>query len=539
MALQSTSILLQQQKALGDANKFVDYSENIDKTLGEAIRKEVDVRKKAEDNYSQSMTEYEIEQLKSDEYPADWGPAMTSELNRQKQEYAAAAQVVKNTRDKTSQEYIDAVAKMSQLKTGMQGMRTKIDLWKENASEFAKLAEEGAITEGLSVNERNKLFGYNNSKNTKPVFQDGKFGVEYTWVDKDGNERTEIAYEGEEPRVVPPATKEIEAINAKYNDAVKLIGEGKWNEQAWTQDIRNFTNTLNFDQLRSFAGDFESVNGMQKFDDIGFVKQRQEAYERTNPNSEYGKWWQDPANKGELKEGITQFFKDTYLPKFRAFKQDQVNTSRRNQAYNRALGGDKNAFNIYKTMQVNDDVRRMLSSHNVPNGEDGKMYISQIETVFNGAGLVDADGAPLNLGFIPAGMDRKGIDVETAGYEEVVGLVEKARAEGKVSDANIRGTTDGRFKQNIYDIDALKPGDSIVIYPSEIRTAGDENMTRAQRAKYKPTAITIPEGLDSRRAVEAFFRKAYKDSFEDMVLDDAYLAGYGDGTTPDNPLVTE
>ena len=66
MALQSTSILLQQQKALGDANKFVDYSKNIDKTLGEAIRKEVDVRKKAEDNYSQSMTEYEIEQLKSD-----------------------------------------------------------------------------------------------------------------------------------------------------------------------------------------------------------------------------------------------------------------------------------------------------------------------------------------------------------------------------------------------------------------------------------------------------------------------------------------
>ena len=64
MALQSTSILLQQQKALGDANKFVDYSKNIDKTLGEAIRKEVDVRKKAEDNYSQSMTEYEIEQLK-------------------------------------------------------------------------------------------------------------------------------------------------------------------------------------------------------------------------------------------------------------------------------------------------------------------------------------------------------------------------------------------------------------------------------------------------------------------------------------------
>ena len=298
MALESTSILLQQQKALGEANKFVDYSKTIDETLGKAIEKEVDIRKKAEDKYSETMTAYEIEELKTSEYPEDWGPEMTAELARQKQEYAAAAQTVKTTRDKTSKEYIDAVAKMSELKTGMAGMRTKIGLWKENASEFAKLAEEGAITEGLSVNERNKLFGYNNSKNTKPVFKDGRFGVEYTWIDQDGNEKTDIAYEGEEPRVVPPATKEIEAVNAKYNDAVKLIGEGKWNESAWTQDIRNFTNTLNFDQLRSFAGDFESVNGSETFDDIEFVKTRQEKYQKENPDSEYGKWWQDPANKG-------------------------------------------------------------------------------------------------------------------------------------------------------------------------------------------------------------------------------------------------
>ena len=43
------------------------------------------------------------------------------------------AQIVKTTRDKTSKEYIDAVAKMSKLKVGMSGMRTKIGLWKENA----------------------------------------------------------------------------------------------------------------------------------------------------------------------------------------------------------------------------------------------------------------------------------------------------------------------------------------------------------------------------------------------------------------------
>jgi len=222
MALESTSILLQQQKALGDANKFVDYSETINKTLGKAIEKEVEIRKKAEDTYSETMTAYEIERLQTDEYPEDWGPQMTAELSKQKQEYAEAAQIVKTTRDKTSKEYIDAVAKMSKLKVGMSGMRTKIGLWKENAREFAQLAEEGAITEGLSVNERNKLLGYNNSKNTKPVFRDGRFGVEYNWIDKDGNPQTSTAYEGEEPRVVAPATKEIEAMNAKYNDAVSL-----------------------------------------------------------------------------------------------------------------------------------------------------------------------------------------------------------------------------------------------------------------------------------------------------------------------------
>jgi len=189
-------------------------------------------------------------------------------------------------------------------------------------------------------------------------------------------------------------------------------------------------------------------------------------------------------------------------------------------------------------MQINDDVRRMLSSHNVPNGEDGKLYISQIETVFNGAGLVDADGAPLNIGFIPASMDTKGVDVTTGGYEDVVSLVEQARKTGRY-DANIRGDEAGRFKQSIYDVDSLKAGDSIVIYPSEIRTAGDEQTTREQRAKYKPSVITIPAGLNSRRSIEAFFRKAYRDSFENMIVDDAYISGQGDGTTPDNPLVTE
>lgn len=517
MALQSTSILLQQQKALGDANKFVDYSENIDKTLGEAIRKEVDVRKKAEDNYSQSMTEYEIEQLKSDEYPADWGPAMTSELNRQKQEYAAAAQVVKNTRDKTSQEYIDAVSKMSQLKAGMAGMRTKIDLWKSNAQEFAQLAEEGAITEGLSVNERNKLFGYNNSKNTKPVFQDGKFGVEYTWVDKDGNERTEIAYEGEEPRVVAPATAEIEAVNAKYNDAVKLIGEGKWNEQAWTQDIRNFTNTLNFDQLRSFAGDFESVNGMEKFDDIEFVKQRQEAYERTNPNSEYGKWWQDPANKGELKEGITQFFRDSYLPKFREFEQEQARKQKINSAYRAfSVTGDEKSFNIVKTMQINDDIRRALSSTDVIGGATGEIYASKIKSVFEGAGLITDEGAPLEIGFISSAA-RGGKNYEGASRETLL--------------TDIEGTGNQILNGSAR---ALEPGDSIVIYPSEIRTSGDKEDTADQRAKYAPKVITIPEGLKSkgRDEIYGFLLQAYRDSFKNLVLNDQYL----DRSLDDNPL---
>ena len=138
MALESTSILLQQQKALGDANKFVDYGKTIDKTLGKAIEKEVEIRKKAEDVFTESMTEYNIEALQTDEYPEDWGPDMTAELSRQKQEYAAAAQIVKTTRDKKSKEYSDAVATMSKLKAGMSGMRTTIELWRSDDAEFAK-----------------------------------------------------------------------------------------------------------------------------------------------------------------------------------------------------------------------------------------------------------------------------------------------------------------------------------------------------------------------------------------------------------------
>tara|TARA_A100001201_G_scaffold22342_2_gene25184 strand:- start:5014 stop:6585 length:1572 start_codon:yes stop_codon:yes gene_type:complete len=522
MALESTSILLQQQKALGEANKFVDYSKTIDETLGKAIEKEVDIRKKAEDKYSETMTAYEIEELKTSEYPEDWGPEMTAELARQKQEYAAAAQTVKTTRDKTSKEYIDAVAKMSELKTGMAGMRTKIGLWKENASEFAKLAEEGAITEGLSVNERNKLFGYNNSKNTKPVFKDGRFGVEYTWIDQDGNEKTDIAYEGEEPRVVPPATKEIEAVNAKYNDAVKLIGEGKWNESAWTQDIRNFTNTLNFDQLRSFAGDFESVNGSETFDDIEFVKTRQEKYQKENPNSEYGKWWQDPANKGELKEGITQFFKDTYLPKFREFERDQKSRQRINSAYRAfSVTGDEKSFNIVKTMQINDDVRRALSSTNVVNGKAGEIYSSQIRQVFDGAGLITDEGAPLEIGFISGRWNTAGKDYDGAQRSEVLEAIENS----------------GNFTDDDMNSRPLAPGDQIVIYPSEIRTGDDEDMTADQRAKYAPRVITIPEGLKDkgRREIQNFLRQAYDQAFENMVLDDAYFDGTSE-RPDDNPL---
>ena len=224
------------------------------------------------------------------------------------------------------------------------------------------------------------------------------------------------------------------------------------------------------------------------------------------------------------------------MPKFRAFKIEQESTTRRNRAFNAAMGGDKDAFNLYKTYQINDDVRRMTGSLDVPNGKEGTMYVSQIETVFNGAGLTDADGAPLNIGFIPAGMDTKGVDVTTGGYEEVVNLVEQARAAGTVSDANIRGTTEGRFRQNIYDVDALKPGDSIVIYPSEVRVADDEDMTREQRAKLKPRVLTIPDGLNSIREVQNFFRQAYRESFDDMIIDDAYLSGQSDNTQ-ENPLV--
>ena len=80
----------------------------------------------------------------------------------------------------------------------------------------------------------------------------------------------------------------------------------------------------------------------------------------------------------------------------------------------------------------------------------------------------------------------------------------------------------------------LAPGDQIVIYPSEIRTGEDEDMTADQRAKYAPRVITIPEGLKDkgRREIQNFLRQAYDQAFENMVLDDAYF----DGATDDNPL---
>ena len=113
MALEITETLLSQQQELAKANKFVDYGKKVKETLGKGIEKEVKRRKATEDAYSESMSAYEIEQLQTDEYPAEWGTAMTEELNNQKQQFAAYANTVKNTRDKTSKEYIDAVAGMA------------------------------------------------------------------------------------------------------------------------------------------------------------------------------------------------------------------------------------------------------------------------------------------------------------------------------------------------------------------------------------------------------------------------------------------
>ena len=59
-------------------------------------------------------------------------------------------------------------------------------------------------------------------------------------------------------------------------------------------------------------------------------------------------------------------------------------------------------------------------------------------------------------------------------------------------------------------------------------------MTADQRAKYKPRVITIPKDLKGagRREVQNFLRQAYRDSFDNMVIDDAYFDGSSE--KPDN-----
>ena len=168
-------------------------------------------------------------------------------------------------------------------------------------------------------------------------------------------------------------------------------------------------------------------------------------------------------------------------------------------------------------MQINDDVRRALSSTNIANGKAGEIYAGQIASVFDGAGLVTDEGAPLEIGFISSNFGSPGVDYSNASRETLLKGIEES------------GSVDGQLGSR-----PLGPGDSIVIYPSEIRTGEDEDMTADQRAKYKPKVITIPKGLKNagRREVQNFLRQAYRDSFENMVIDDAYFDGSSE--KPDN-----
>ena len=79
----------------------------------------------------------------------------------------------------------------------------------------------------------------------------------------------------------------------------------------------------------------------------------------------------------------------------------QKSKQRINSAYRAfSVTGDEKSFNIVKTMQINDDVRRALSSTNIPGGKAGEIYANQITSVFDGAGLITDEGAPLEIGFI-------------------------------------------------------------------------------------------------------------------------------------------
>ncbi len=525
MALEFTNTLLQAQRELGKANRPIQYGKLFSETVGKEFKNIQTQLKEREDEFLKNKQEFDNLELTEEDYAGAWNAEMIAQMSKLKNEYNDAAITVKRTRNTNSKEYIDALAKMNRIQGSLGETKAFVDEWDADSQEFAQTVEEGRVSRGLSFNQRAQLMAYHNAASSRPVFTNNKMGIEYTWVDKNGTTRTNIAYRGQTPDFFEPATEEITAINDKYLDAVEKIGKGTFNTKAWTQDMRNFVNTMDYDALRSIAGDFSSVNGNQSFSQHKWVKDAQARYEQQNPGSEYDQWWQDPAQSQNLKEGLVQFFNDVYLPQFREFiiakdQKDIVN----NAIKGFSLGNRTKEDREYLMEIMQNDIASQAVLSTV-DGIATNMYADQITTTLGSLNLQhNKTGAPMRIGFV---MDdvALGLNANQADYEEW----QRAISEGDVYNGYISKTADGKEIAVTGDpTRELQAGDYIVFYPADyvkedytVNDKGERVINEGAITKYQPIFWQVPEGIDAKAKTRMWLLQQMQN--QNMVLNFPYI----------------
>ena len=529
MALKFTDTLLQAQRELGKANRPVDFGSLMKFTIGEqfkTIQKQLKVR---EDEYLKNKKEFDNLELTEEDYAGAWNKEMIAEMSKLKDEYNQAAITVKRTRNTNSKEYIDALAKMNRIQGSLGDTRTFIEGWQADSQEFATIVEEGRVSRGLSFNQQAQLHAYHNAATTKPKWVNGKIGIEYSWVDRDGKTRTDFATQGNEPKFFEPATEETMAINDKYLEAVEKIGKGTFNAKAWTQDMRNFVNTMDYNALLSIAGDFSSVNGKQNFSQHEWVMDTQEEYERLYGETEYDMWWQDPRLAPQLKEGLVQFFNDVYLPQFAEFEKVKNANSVVNNLRTRLANGEEIDDKFLSDAMLNAKATQALS---VPIDEAaGFMYADQVYNVLQNMNMADPEtGAPMRIGFISGSMEGE-FPISPTGPRVDEWTIEQWD-EALKGDGNPYNGSGGKLNY------ALEDGDYIVLYPggayeetsAEGGTGGDRKTTKQKRVT--PRIVKVTDFNNTRDGLLQLLKLAK----DDLVLDLYYLTGQ---VPSQNPYVRE
>ena len=542
MALKFTDTLLQAQRELGKANRPIDFGSLMKLTIGEQFKTIQKQLKAREDEYLENKKEFDNLELTEEDYAGAWNKEMIAEMSRLKNEYNQAAITVKRTRNTNSQEYIDALAKMNRIQGSLGDTRTFIEGWQADSEEFATIVEEGRVSKGLSFNQQARLHAYHSAATTKPKWVNNKIGIEYTWVDKDGNTRTEFATQGNEPKFFEPATEETMAINDKYLEAVEKIGKGTFNAKAWTQDMRNFVNTMDYNALLSIAGDFSSVNGKQSFSQHDWVMDTQEEYERLYGETEYDMWWQDPRLAPQLKEGLVQFFNDVYLPQFAEFEKVKNANSVANNLRTRLANGEDINEKFLTDAMLNAKATQALSA---PIDEAaGFMYADQVYNTLQNMNMSDPEtGAPMRIGFISG--SAKSVQVGTDDDGKPIMLKLPITPQGPQVDAWTIEQWDQALAggSNPYNGDdgqlgyRLQEGDYIVLYPGgayEETSVEDRSGTRktTKQKRVTPRIVKVGSFNDTRDGLLQQLQLAK----DDLVLDLYYLTGQ---VPAQNPYVRE